>query len=57
MIRRRTLLLATAAAAAPPFVERAGAESAFDWKQAKGSKIEVNFAKSPRPDVLAAHQK
>lgn len=58
MIRRRQLLQSSAGLlAAPAIVERALADSAFDWKQAKGSKIEVNFAKSPRPDVLAAHQK
>ena len=58
MIRRRHLLQASAGLlAAPALVERVGAQSAFDWKQAKGTKIEVNFAKSPRPDVLAAHQK
>ena len=58
MIRRRTLLAASASAlAAPAIVERANAQSAFDWKQAKGTKLEVNFAKSPRADVLQAHQK
>lgn len=58
MIRRRTLLAATAGAlAAPAYVEKVGAQSAFDWKQAKGAKIEVNLAKSPRGDVLQAHQK
>ncbi len=56
MIRRRTLL---AASTLPLFniVERANAQSQFDWKQAKGAHIEVNFAKSPRGDVLQAHQK
>jgi multiple sugar transport system substrate-binding protein len=58
MIRRRNLLRASAGLlAAPAIVERVGAQSAFDWKQAKGSKIEVNFQKSPRADVCAAHQK
>jgi multiple sugar transport system substrate-binding protein len=58
MIRRRHLLQASAGIlAAPAIVEKVGAQSAFDWKQFKGTKIEVNFAKSPRPDVLAAHQK
>ena len=58
MIRRRTVLAtAGAALAAPAFVERALAQSQFDWKQAKGAKIEVNLAKSPRGDVLQAHQK
>jgi multiple sugar transport system substrate-binding protein len=58
MIRRRKLLAGTAGLlAAPAIVEKVGAQSAFDWKQFKGSKIEVNFAKSPRPDVLQAKQK
>ena len=58
MIRRRHLLQASGALlAAPALIETAGAQSAFDWKQFKGSKIEVNFAKSPRPDILAAHHK
>ncbi len=59
MIHRRTLLATTGALALPAFaiVERANAQSAFDWKQAKGASIEVNFAKSPRGDVLQAHQK
>ena len=56
MIHRRTLLATTGALALPTFaiVERANAQSAFDWKQAKGASIEVNFAKSPRGDVLQA---
>jgi multiple sugar transport system substrate-binding protein len=58
MIRRRQLLQASAGIlAAPAIVESVGAQSAFDWKQFKGTKIEVNFAVSPRPDVLAKHQK
>ena len=58
MIHRRTLLAGSAGLlAAPAIIERANAQSSFDWKQAKGSKIEVNLAKSPRGDVLQAHQK
>ncbi len=58
MIRRRTLLQGSAGLlAAPAIVEKVGAQTAFDWKQAKGTKIEVNLAKSPRSDVLQAHQK
>ncbi len=57
MIRRRSLLAASAALPLFNIVERANAQSQFDWKQAKGAKIEVNFAKSPRGDVLQAHQK
>ena len=52
MIRRRHLLAATASAlAAPAIVERANAQSAFDWKQFKGQSIEVNYQLSPR-DIL-----
>jgi multiple sugar transport system substrate-binding protein len=57
MLRASAGLLATPILAAPPFVERANAQSAFDWKQFKGTKVEVNFAKSPRADVLQAHEK
>ena len=57
-IDRRSLLAGAATMlAAPAFVERANAQSKFDWKQAKGTKIEVNLAKTPRGDVLQAHQK
>ena len=56
MVRRRTLLAASVALPLFSIVERANAQSSFDWKQAKGTKIEVNIAKSPRGDVLAAHQ-
>src|ERR1700743_461701 len=52
MIRRRHLLQASAAAlATPAIVERANAQSAFDWKQCKGQEIEVNFQLSPRGDL------
>ncbi len=52
MIRRRSLLQAsTVALAAPALVERANAQSAFDWKQCKGQEIEVNFQLSPRGDL------
>ena len=58
MIRRRHLLAVSAGLlAAPALVETAGAQSPFDWKQAKGAKIEVNLQKSPRSDQLQAHQK
>lgn len=53
MIRRRQLLRTSAAVvlAAPALVERANAQSAFDWKQCKGQSIEVNFQLSPRGDL------
>jgi multiple sugar transport system substrate-binding protein len=53
MIRRRTLLAASASVlAAPAIVERANAQSAFDWKQFKGQSVEVNFQLSPRGDLI-----
>jgi multiple sugar transport system substrate-binding protein len=53
MIRRRQVLQAGAAVlAAPAIVERANAQSKFDWKQFKGESIEVNFQLSPRGDLL-----
>ncbi len=52
MIRRRHLLQTSAAVlAAPAIVERANAQSAFDWKQFKGQSIEVNYQLSPRGDL------
>jgi multiple sugar transport system substrate-binding protein len=58
MIRRRRLLQASASLlAAPAIIERANAQSAFDWKQFKGQSIEVNYQLSPRGDVAKAHLK
>ena len=58
MIQRRTLLRASAGAlAAPAIVEKVGAQAAFDWKQFKGTSIEVNFQLSPRGDVARNLQK
>jgi multiple sugar transport system substrate-binding protein len=52
MIRRRHLLQASAGLlAAPAIIQRANAQSAFDWKQCKGQSIEVNFQLSPRGDL------
>jgi multiple sugar transport system substrate-binding protein len=50
MIRRRSLM--AAALAAPAIVERANAQSKFDWKQCKGQNLEVNFQLSPRGDLI-----
>lgn len=56
MIRRRQVLKAGAAVlAAPAIVERANAQSQFDWKQFKGQNIEVNFQLSPRADLIKRH--
>src|ERR1019366_438791 len=58
MIRRRSLLRASAGLlAAPAIVEKVGAQSAFDWKQLKGQKVEVNYQLSPRGDLVRANMK
>src|SRR5258708_16670385 len=58
MIRRRQMLATSAAAlAAPAIVERANAQSAFDWKQFKGQSIEINYQLGPRGDLARAHLK
>jgi len=58
MIRRRQLLAASAAVlAAPAIVERANAQSTFDWKQFKGQSIEVNYQLSPRGTLARTHLK
>jgi len=58
MIRRRHLLQASAGIlAAPAIVEKVGAATAFDWKQFKGQKIEVNYQLSPRADIAKASLK
>src|ERR1019366_2348495 len=59
MTRRRQMLATPAAAtlAMPAIVERANAQSTFDWKQFKGQSIEVNYQLSPRGDVAKANLK
>lgn len=57
MIRRRHLLGAAAALPMFSIVEKANAQSQFDWKMAKGAKIEVNFQKGPNADVLERNHK
>jgi multiple sugar transport system substrate-binding protein len=58
MLHRRALLgTAATLLATPALVARANAQSAFDWQQFKGAKIEVNLVKSPLADVLQAHEK
>jgi len=52
MIRRRHLLGASAALPLFAIVDRVNAQSKFDWKMARGAKIEVNFQKGPNADVL-----
>lgn len=57
MIRRRSLLAASAALPIFNIVETANAQSKFDWKMARGAKIEVNFQKGPNADVLERNHK
>lgn len=59
-ITRRSALLGGAGAAAalaaplaaPPLVERANAQSAFDWRRFQGERLEVSLTRSPRSDVM-----
>jgi len=57
MIRRRHLLGAAAGLPMFSIVQRANAQSKFDWMMAKGAKIEVNFQKGPNADVLERKHK
>ena len=58
MLRRRNILRASVGVlAAPAIVETVGAAEAFDWKQFKGQKIEVNYQLSPRADVAKGNLK
>ena len=57
MIRRRHILGAAAGLPMFSIVQRANAQSKFDWKMAKGAKIEVNFQKGPNADVLERKHK
>lgn len=47
-LSRRQLALAASALAAPPLVERANAQSQFDWRRFRGERIEVSVQTSPR---------
>ena len=55
MIHRRRLL--ATALAVPAIVERANAQSAFDWKQCKGQTVEINYQLSSRGDHVRKHLK
>ena len=57
MIRRRHILGAASALPMFSIVQRANAQSKFDWMMAKGAKIEVNFQKGPNADVLERKHK
>jgi multiple sugar transport system substrate-binding protein len=55
--RRGAFQGAAALLAAPALVERANAQSAFDWKMAKGEKLEVSLTANPRSVILISNQK
>jgi multiple sugar transport system substrate-binding protein len=56
-ITRRLGLLAGAALAAPPLVEKAQAQSQFDWRRFRGERIEVSVQTSPRGLLLQQHNR
>jgi multiple sugar transport system substrate-binding protein len=41
----------------PAIIQRAGAQSSFDWKRHKGQKITVSLTKNPRADNIQQHHK
>jgi len=56
---RRTALKGGAAAllAAPAVIEKANAQSAFDWRRFRGERIEVSLTANPRSRILVQNQK
>lgn len=54
-ITRRGALLGTLAA--PAIIERAGAQSVFDWRRFRGERIEVSVQTSPRGALLQQHNR
>lgn len=55
--RRGALMAGAGLLAAPAFVEKANAQSAFDWKRFRGERIEVSLTRSPRSDNLERHHR
>ncbi|MCB4820725.1 extracellular solute-binding protein [Roseicella aerolata] len=55
--RREALRAGAAALAAPALVERANAQSAFDWRRFRGERIEVTVQLSPRGQFLQQNNK
>jgi multiple sugar transport system substrate-binding protein len=57
-ITRRTALRGAAGLlAVPALVERANAQSAFDWKRFKGERVEVSLVANPRSTLLFQYHK
>ena len=50
--RRTALRTGSALLAAPAIVERANAQSAFDWRRFRGERIEATVQLSPRGQLL-----
>ena len=55
--RRGALLAGAGLLAAPPIVERANAQSQFDWRRFRGERIEVTLTRSPRSDVMERYHR
>ncbi|WP_376090284.1 ABC transporter substrate-binding protein [Roseomonas sp. CCTCC AB2023176] len=55
--RRFALMAGAGLLAAPPIVERANAQSQFDWRRFRGERIEVTLTRSPRSDVMERYHR
>ncbi|MBL6459512.1 extracellular solute-binding protein [Belnapia sp. T6] len=55
--RRAAFQAGAALLAAPPFIDRANAQSAFDWRRFRGERIEVSVQLSPRGTMLQQNNK
>ncbi len=55
--RRAALRGAAGLLAMPALVERANAQSAFDWKRFKGERVEVSMVANPRTTLLFQYHK
>lgn len=55
--RRAAIQGGAALLAAPPLIDRANAQSAFDWRRFRGERIEVSVQLSPRGAMLQQNNK
>ncbi len=55
--RRQALAASAAMLAAPAIVERAHAQSAFDWRRFRGERLEVSLTSNPRSQILIQNQR